>query len=866
MKKLALTLSMLAVMCGCAGPSSHPSIGVTVTPAVPPDIDQGQSAQFTAILTGDTTHAGVIWSVSGPGCSGKACGTLSNVTSTSATYNAPASVSAELNVTVTATSAASSSQYSTATLNVWPPPNIITTTLPTATPGNPYSASLQAVGGVLPLKWSLASGSLPAGLSINGAGTIFGSPTTGGTSTFTLKVTDSSTAPNGALSTLAKLTLSVVGTLTITTLSLPAGTVGVAYSSTLSLSGGLPPYNWSIYSGNLPTGLMLQTSSGVISGTPTTPGPSSFTLEVVDSSPIQQSLISSTYSITINASGPLTIRTRSLLDATVGLPYQAQVVATGGAPPLTWSITAGALPPGLSLSATTGAISGIPTGTSGASYSFTVESSDSSTPPETSTQQLSIVLEAAPATCSNSGNNSVLAGQYAFSLRGFNGTGFLTVVGSFNADGNGDITAGEADTNGVLGPATGNLITGASYYSVGPDNRGCATIATPFGTFFTRFAVGDLSNGAATQGRIIEFDNPGPNAYVASGEILQQNSDAFVTTLTGSFSLKTAGWDFSTSGRVACVGIVTGAKLRFSFLEQDCNDDGTVSNTTNTGLTTTYVSVNTYGAADANGRATGILAVGQTTTTFSFYWVSLAQLLVVNSDPTLAYSGDWQQVQVPLGGTGFNQNSLNSNLAAYATGIGPSGASGDVSIAAESANGSNSLTAQLYRDVAGAWQTSTPTCTYSVVVIGRVTQSGGACEANPPILYLNTLNTAFMVGTDSSIELGSVEPQTTGLSTASLAGTYVVGTSEVVSQAAQTEVGIFTVTGTGTYTSTTDTASTVSQNVDVAGSDTLSLNSNGTFSTGSSGGTTVGIAISGTNFVLVNNPTLTFPTLLIGQQ
>ena len=78
--------------------------------------------------------------------------------------------------------------------------------------------------------------------------------------------------------------------------------------------------------------------------------------------------------------------------------------------------------------------------------------------------------------------------------------GFLALVGSFPADGTGKITAGEADTNGVLGAQNGNLILSGSTYSVGPDNRGCATLATPFGTFFTRFAVGAVSAGVATQG------------------------------------------------------------------------------------------------------------------------------------------------------------------------------------------------------------------------------------------------------------------------------------------------------------------------------------------------------------------------------
>ena len=459
-------------------------------------------------------------------------------------------------------------------------------------------------------------------------------------------------------------------------------------------------------------------------------------------------------------------------------------------------------------------------------------------------------------------------GQYAFSLRGYNGVGFLALVGSFTADGTGKITAGEADTNGVLGAQNGNLIISASSYSVGSDNRGCATLATPFGTFFTRFAVGAVSAGVATQGRIIEFDNPGASAYIAAGQILQQSSSTFTSPLTGGYSLRTAGWDPSTSGRVACVGIVTGARFEFSYLEQDCNDNGTVSNTTNT-LTTTNTTVNTYTIADTNGRGTGILLVAGNLSDLTFYWVSTTQLFIINSDPGPFYSGDWQQESGQFASQGFNHASFNSTVASYSSGLGPSAASGDVSIATETADGSSSLAIQLYRDIAGAWQTPNPdtfTCTYSVVSIGRVMLTGSGCGAFPPISYLNSLNTAFVLGTDSAIELGSFEPQTTGLTNASWAGTYYLGTSEVVSQSAQAEVGILNLASNGTVTSTSDSTSTLSQSAGAASSDTYSLYSDGTFSTGSSGGTTVGIAISGSKFVIVNNPTLTFPTLQIGQR
>jgi hypothetical protein len=77
--------------------------------------------------------------------------------------------------------------------------------------------------------------------------------------------------------------------LAITTSTLPGGTVGVAYSQSLAATGGATPYTWSIVAGSLPAGLALNAATGLISGTPTTPGTASFTAQVVDSASPQGS-------------------------------------------------------------------------------------------------------------------------------------------------------------------------------------------------------------------------------------------------------------------------------------------------------------------------------------------------------------------------------------------------------------------------------------------------------------------------------------------------------------------------------------------------------------------------------------------------
>jgi len=152
--------------------------------------------------------------------------------------------------------------------------------LPAAKTGVAYSKALAATGGTSPYTWSLASGTLPAGLSLSSTGVISGTATTTGTSTFTVRATDASTPVQSSTKTLS---MTVIVPLKVTTTSpLPAAKVGVAYSVTLAAKGGTLPYSWSLSAGALPAGLTLS-KAGVISGTPTTAGTFSFTAKVTDS-------------------------------------------------------------------------------------------------------------------------------------------------------------------------------------------------------------------------------------------------------------------------------------------------------------------------------------------------------------------------------------------------------------------------------------------------------------------------------------------------------------------------------------------------------------------------------------------------------
>jgi Putative Ig domain/Carboxypeptidase regulatory-like domain len=178
---------------------------------------------------------------------------------------------------------------------------VSTVALPGGTVGVSYNQTLTATGGIPGYVWSLNPGSspLPVGLPLNPSGVISGVATTAGTTVLTVKVTDSA---GGTATKQLSLTINPVGApVTITSPSLlPAGTVGTAYSTTLAASGGTGALSWSVVSGTMPVGVTLNPSTGQLSGTPTTPGTSTFTIRVQDSRTPQQS-DQKQFNLTVNA-------------------------------------------------------------------------------------------------------------------------------------------------------------------------------------------------------------------------------------------------------------------------------------------------------------------------------------------------------------------------------------------------------------------------------------------------------------------------------------------------------------------------------------------------------------------------------------
>ena len=277
---------------------------------------------------------------------------------------------------VTDSTGATSSQ--TYAVSVAAPAVVITTTsLPNGTTGTAYSSSVSATGGTSPYTWSVSAGALPAGLALSSGGGISGTPTAAGSSTFTLKVTDSIGGTNSQ-----SFTVSIVAGVIITSTSLPNGTTGVAYNVMLAATGGTAPYSWSLASGLLPTGVGLSTTTGMISGTPTTIGSYNVTVKVTDAARV---VASASFVFAVAAS--LTITTTSLPSGTVGVAYNTTLAPTGGTAPYSWTVASGQLPPGLALG-TSGSITGTPS--SAGSYTFTAQVTDSASPQSTASETLSI--------------------------------------------------------------------------------------------------------------------------------------------------------------------------------------------------------------------------------------------------------------------------------------------------------------------------------------------------------------------------------------------------------------------------------------------------------------------------------------------
>jgi uncharacterized protein (TIGR03437 family) len=255
------------------------------------------------------------------------------------------------------------------------------TTLPAASTTAAYSFTFAGAGGSGSYSYN-ASG-LPAGLSFSG-GVLSGTPAKAGTANFTVTVND------GIITATATISLTINGPMPLAAPggSLSAAQANIAYNATLTASGGTGLYTWTVIGGTLPTGLSLS-GAGVLTGTPTVAGTYSFTAQVTDTS---GTTTSGSYTVVVNPAPLKLISSNTLPSGVVGATYPIQIfTANGGTPNYTFTISAGALPGGLTFS--NGQITGTPTASG--TFTFTVLVTDSNN--QTASIPLSIIVTPAQA-------------------------------------------------------------------------------------------------------------------------------------------------------------------------------------------------------------------------------------------------------------------------------------------------------------------------------------------------------------------------------------------------------------------------------------------------------------------------------------
>ncbi len=217
-----------------------------------------------------------------------------------------------------------------------------------------------------------------------------GGPSTGGVNGLTGSVGQSAlgTASGGSFGLAGGFWNGAAGggcAITISPQTLPNGQLAQPYSQQLTQAGGTGPFTWTVSVGSLPNNLTLNASSGLLSGTPVVNGSFNFTIKVTDTN---NCMATQAYTLTVSSCPPITINPVSLPAGTAFTFYSQQLTQSGGTAPISWSVSAGALPGGLNLNAATGLLSGSPTVVG--VFNFTIQALDANTCPGTRAYALTV--------------------------------------------------------------------------------------------------------------------------------------------------------------------------------------------------------------------------------------------------------------------------------------------------------------------------------------------------------------------------------------------------------------------------------------------------------------------------------------------
>jgi len=725
-----------------------PPLSVTITPSSA-TVVTGKQVQFNATVTG-SANQNVIWSLSGTGCSGAACGQISSA----GLYTAPSVAPAQPVVTVKAAAAIDPNVYRIATVTIVPPIAVNVTPPSASLVVNTSAQFSAAVTGTANqnVTWSVSG----AGCSGRSCGTI----TSNGIYTAPASVP---TPPVVKVTATSTLNPSASGSASVTILPpvgiqvFPAGVEVVAGRQqhfTAKVTGTTNTnVTWSV-SGTGCAG----TACGVISpaGLYTAPSaPPKPPQVVVKATSVTDTTKSSFATVTIISPVDLTISPVSAVVAINGqVNFRANVIGSADQQ-VAWSL------------------SGV--GCSGTSCG-TLDASGVYTAPNKIPQFGIVIVTATPHIDPSSSvsaivsivgsNNAKLAGSFVFQFTGLDAVGVHDSAGVFRADGNGNIVSGIEDVSSTAGPTGGMPLSGT--YTIGSDNRGVLVLNTGNSQQTFRFAL----NQAATQARCIEFDNSG---VLDAGIFVQQDSSArSVAGLKGGYAVSMVGQD-NAGARIGALsmlyldgaGDIVGGVM-------DVNDNGT--------RLSTFASL--AGSISVDGSGHGSLQLNvpgfiRGSLHYALYVASSQQFFLVSTDPAGSTNPILAGSAMRQEGTPYSQSTLQGPTVFSVSG--GSSASPEVLAGRISFNDVSTVSASIDENVAGSVSTGNVlTGAYSVGVngVGILNLDGADGSTRDFLAYVYGPGRAFLMDSSTSaVDMGELLPQLarTTYTTRDLLSIYTLG-------------------------------------------------------------------------------------------
>ncbi len=433
--------------------------------------------------------------------------------------------------------------------------------------------------------------------------------------------------------------------------------------------------------------------------------------------------------------------------------------------------------------------------------------------------------------------NANLSGMYAFSVSGTDQNGFVALAGSLQADGNGNITSGVMDINGVTGIATNVPVTGV--YSVNADGRGLATLNAPgIGSVFDI----DFVIVSSKRALAVRFDTTSS----ASGSFDKQDSTAFSAgALAGQYAFSVSGIG-ANSGTFQSAGLFTtdGVGALTGGL-QDFNNGGAVTSASLTG--------GSYSVGSSNGRGTLSVTTTAGTFNFAFYIVDATHLKLIETDGVPVLAGDaFRQ-------TGPFSNANVSGPLAFTVGGGLTGPFAAGGVINADGNGSITSGSADFNNGGAVAKSASTTGSYTISSSGRGTLTLTSMFGSSPETFTFAIYPSsgglLMMELDSGLPSSGVAfvQQSGSISNASISGNYGYNLTGINlgNNGEVDAIAHLSANGNGQFTGAMDLNLTgcTTNNLLFSGSYSLPSNGSGSASMNSTGACAAGQQILGLYFV-----------------